>query len=168
MWYFALALFHSGFISSSRTSSRPNHASRFELGVWFIHFPHISIILSDSQQISLFNRYIYIYIYIIYIYIYIYYIYNLCMRVFTWTFRTNRMQHKVSFEVEFNRFEFKVLLLLDWLPYITWRASLPYYVLPWGRIAGLIIFLKGISTFWDVNKLVQSLNSVLGAHFQRR
>ena len=27
------------------------------------------------------------------------------------------MQHKVSFYAEFNKFEFRVFLLLDWLPY---------------------------------------------------
>ena len=29
----------------------------------------------------------------------------------------SKIQHKVSFLAEFNRFEVKVFLLLDWLPY---------------------------------------------------
>ena len=36
---------------------------------------------------------------------------------------TNRMQCKFNFKVEFNRFEFRIILLLDWLLYQGWGAQ---------------------------------------------
>ena len=48
-----------------------------------------------------------------------------------------RMWHMVNFEVEFDKFEFKVFLLLDWLPK-TKEPSLLYYLpIAGGRIIGL-------------------------------
>ena len=36
--------------------------------------------------------------------------------VFTQPLRTSRMWHYVNFQVEFNKFKFRVFFLLDWLP----------------------------------------------------
>ena len=55
--------------------------------------------------------------------------------------RSGRIWHKVNFKAEFNRFDFRVFLLLDWLPSQGWRTSLPYYLpIAGGRIIGFIPF----------------------------
>ena len=47
------------------------------------------------------------------------------------------------FKAEFNRFEFRVFLLLDWLPHQSWKPSLPYYLrIAGGRIIGFIPFSR--------------------------
>ena len=66
---FRSALFHlhellQGFEEVHEDEIRPNEITHSNLSKVFdlINFPHISIILSDSIQIYLFNIYIYIYI----------------------------------------------------------------------------------------------------------
>ena len=43
--------------------------------------------------------------------------------LFTNPLRSGRIWHKVNFQVEFNRFEFRVFLLLDKLPHQGWRIQ---------------------------------------------
>ena len=56
---------------------------------------------------------------------------------------SDRIWHKVNFLAEFNRFEFRVFLLLDELPHEGWRNSLPYYSpIAGGKIIGFIPFRR--------------------------
>ena len=61
--------------------------------------------------------------------------------IFTQPLRSGRIWHKVNFLVEFNRFEFRVFLLLDQLPTKAEEPSLSYYLpIAGGRIIGFIPF----------------------------
>ena len=52
--------------------------------------------------------------YIIKVHIMLSYIY-----VFTQPLCTSKIQHRINFEAEFNRFEIRLFLLLDRLPYLS-------------------------------------------------
>ena len=64
------------------------------------------------------------------------------------------------FEVEFNRFEFRVFLLLDSLPHQGWRTkSALLFTHSWKENNWIHTFPKGISAMWNAISLVRDLNS---------
>ena len=74
--------------------------------------------------------------------------------------RSGRIWHKVNFEAEFNRFEFRVLPLQD-KPALLFTHS-------WRENNWIHTFPKDISAMWNAISLVQDLNSCHRAHFLRR
>ena len=76
-----------------------------------------------------------------------------------------RMWHKVKFKAKFDKFEFRLFLLLDWLPYQSWRAlSTLLFVHSSKENHWIHFFPKGISIIWNTNSLVQVLNSGCHVH----
>ena len=60
------------------------------------------------------------------------------------------------FLVEFNRFEFRVFLLIDWLPHQGWRTQSVLLFAPSRRENNWIhTFPKGFSSMWNAISLVQ-------------
>ena len=75
---------------------------------------------------------------------------------------TSGMRHKVQFYAKFNRFEFRVYIHLDWLPYQCnfahrWRENVFFYNFP-----------KGISATLNANSIVNDLNSGRCSYFLSR
>ena len=68
----------------------------------------------------------------------------------------------------FNKFKFRVFLLLDCLPYQGWRALSILFTHCWKENSWIHTFLKGISVVWNANSLFQGLNSVRCLQFLRR
>ena len=90
--------------------------------------------------------------------------------LFTQPIRSCRIWHKVNFEAEFNRFEFRVFSFSK-TSCLTMaeEPSLSYYLpLAGGRIFWIHTFPKGISAMWNAVSLVQDLNSSRRVHFLRR
>ena len=58
-------------------------------------------------------------------------------------------------------------LLLDQLPYKGWRAQ-STLLFTWREISWIHTFTKGINAMWNVNSLVQDLNSCRRVHFLSR
>ena len=74
-----------------------------------------------------------------------------------------------QFLAEFNRFEFRVFLLLDLLPHQGWRTqSVLLFTHSWMENNWIHTFPKGISAMWNAISLVQNLNSCRRVHFLRR
>ena len=100
----------------------------------------------------------------IYIYIYIYICVCVCVCLFT--------QHlclKQNFWAEFNRFEFRVFLFLDWLTYKSYRAhSTLLFTHRWRENSWIHTFLKDISAMWNTNSLFKNLNSGYNVCFLQR
>ena len=70
--------------------------------------------------------------------------------------RSGRIRHKVSFKAEFNRLEFRVLLLLNSLPHQGWRTqSVLLFTHSWRENIWIHTFPKGISTMWNAISPVQ-------------
>ena len=83
--------------------------------------------------------------------------------------RSGRMWHKVNFYAEFNGFEFRVFLLLDYLPNQGWRTqSTLLFTHCWRENNWIHIFPKGISAMRNAISLAQDLNSCRRVHFLRR
>ena len=81
--------------------------------------------------------------------------------------RSGRIWHKVK--AGFNRFEFRVFLLLDELLHQGWRTqSALLFTHNWRENNWIHTFPKGISVMWNAIGLVQDLNSYHRVHFLRR
>ena len=64
--------------------------------------------------------------------------------------RSDRIWHKVNSLAEFHRFEFRVFLLLDWLPHQGWRSqSALLFTHRWRENNWIHTFPKGISAMWN-------------------
>ena len=80
-----------------------------------------------------------------------------------------RILHKVNFQAEFNRFQFRVFLLQDKLPHQGWRTqSAQLFTHSWRENNWIHTFPKGINAMWNAISLVQNLNSWCRFHFLRR
>ena len=68
--------------------------------------------------------------------------------------------------MEFERFEFRVFLLLGLLPYQGWRAqSVLLFTYIWREDNWIHTFPKSISAMWNANSLIQGLNLGHCVHF---
>ena len=93
----------------------------------------------------------------------------------TWSYlpnpsaRAGYETRSVFFKAEFNRFEFRVFLLLDKLPQQGWRTqSVLLFTHSWRGNNWIHTFPKGISAMWNAISLVQDLNTGRRVHFLRR
>ena len=87
--------------------------------------------------------------------------------LFTQPLHPGTIWHKVNFfKAEFNRFEFRVFLLLDLLPHQGWRTqSVLLITHNWRENNWIHTFPKGISAIWNAISLVEDLNSCRRVHF---
>ena len=87
------------------------------------------------------------------------------LRLFVFT-NLSPCDTRSTFLSEFNRFQFRVFLLLDGFPHRAWKNSLPYYLLINGvRIIGFIPFPTVLVIGENAVSLVQDLNSCRCVHF---
>ena len=114
--------------------------------------------------------YIYIYIYMFF-FIYIYtYMNILCVCIYIYIYiythpsTTSRMQHKLNFYAEFNRFDFWVFFLLNQLQYQSWR-TLSALLFTWSRREKNWIHMFHTTKWNNINSLIQELNSGRCVHF---
>ena len=69
--------------------------------------------------------------------------------------------------MEFNRFEFRVFLLLDWLPKHGWsKQSILLFNQCWIENYWIHPFPKSITPVWNSNSLIQDLNSCICAYIK--
>ena len=73
--------------------------------------------------------------------------------------KPSRMRHMVNFQEEINRFEFRVFLLLEWLPYLVKRAKSTLILThTWREYNWIHICTKSIDPLENTNSLFLDLN----------
>ena len=93
---------------------------------------------------------------------------HVCVRIYLPNPPHEQEETQGQIFVEFNWFEFRVFLFLDWLPNLGWRPqSALLFTHNWKEDIWIHTFPKGVSAMWNANSPVQDLNSCCHVHFQQ-